>query len=163
MTTEDPRPRLVAAIKADRQAWRDLVAEVGDRVDEPGPMGAWTFRDLAAHLMGWRERMIRRLDAVADARPEPPDPWPVDLDDDDAVNDWLQARAAGRPAAEILAEIDASYDRLAAALSRLPAEVLTDPDGLPWLDGAAAADVDWLGHFHDEHEPSVRAWLAGRS
>ena len=58
MTIEDPRPRLVAQLKADQQAWRDLVAEVGDRVAEPGPMGEWTFRDLAAHLMGWRERTL---------------------------------------------------------------------------------------------------------
>ena len=25
---------------------------------EPGPMGEWTFKDLAAHLLGWRERTI---------------------------------------------------------------------------------------------------------
>ncbi len=162
MTIEDPRPRLVAELKADQQAWRDVVAEVGDRLDEPGPMGEWTFRDLAAHLMGWRERTLGRLEAAADGRPDPPDPWPSDLDDDDAINDWFQTQAAGRPAAEVLADIDASHDRLAAALSRLPVEVLTDPNGLPWLDGAAAADIDWVSHFHEEHEPSVRAWLAGR-
>jgi hypothetical protein len=162
MTIDDPRPRLVARLKADQQEWRDLVAEVGDRLDEPGPMGQWTFRDLAAHLMGWRERTIARLEAAAAGHLDPPDPWPADLADDDAVNDWIQAQAAGRPAAEILADMDASHDRIASALSRLPVEVLTDPHGLPWLDGAAAADIDWVSHFHEEHESSVREWLASR-
>ena len=119
MTDVDPRPALAAGLKADQQEWRELVAEVGDRLDEPGPMGAWTFRDLAAHIMGWRERTIRRLDAVADGQPDPPDPWPAGMDDDDAINDWYQAQAAGRETADILAEMDASHDRLAAALARI--------------------------------------------
>jgi Protein of unknown function (DUF1706) len=160
MTDLDPHKALAAGLKADQQEWRDLVAEVGDRLNEPGPMGEWTFRDLAAHIMGWRERTIHRLEAIADGQPDPPGPWPADMDDDDAINDWFQAQAAGRPSAEVLAEIDASHDRLAAALARLPVETLTDAHGIPWLDGAAAVDIDWVSHFHEEHEASVRAWLA---
>ena len=125
-------------------------------------MGEWTFRDLAAHLMGWRERTIRRLEAVADGRPEPPNPWPTNLDDDDAVNDWIQAEATGRSAAEVLAEVDASFGRVRAAFDRIPAATLTDPNGLYWLDGQSAVDVDWFGHWREEHEPSVRAWLDDR-
>ena len=162
MTDVDPRPALAAGLKADQQEWRELVAEVGDRLDEPGPMGAWTFRDLAAHIMGWRERTIRRLDAVADGQPDPPDPWPAGMDDDDAINDWYQAQAAGRETADIFEEMDASHDRLAAALERIPVDTLLDPQGIPWLGGVSAADTDWVSHFHEEHEPTVRAWLADR-
>lgn len=163
MTIEDPRPRLVAELRADQEAWRAIVAEVGDRVLEPGPMGEWTFRDLVAHIMGWRERTIRRLEALADGQPDPPDPWPADVDPDDvdAINDWIQAEAAGRSMAALLADIDASHDRVAAALARIPVETLTDPHGIPWLEGQAAADIDWVSHWHVEHEASVRAWLAG--
>jgi hypothetical protein len=40
--------------RADRQVWGDLVAEVGrERMLEPGPMGEWTFKDMAAHLAAW--------------------------------------------------------------------------------------------------------------
>ena len=160
MTTEDPRPRLVAQLKADQQEWRDLVADVGDRVAEPGPMGEWTFRDLAAHLMGWRERTLGRLEAAADGRPDPPDPWPPGLDDDDAINDWFQAQAAGRPAAEVLADIDASHDRLAAAVSRLPVEVLTDPER-PALAGWRGGRRDRLGGPLPRGARTVRPRLVG--
>ncbi len=52
----------LAAIDAEREIWRQLVAEVGDdRMEEPGPMGAWTFKDLAAHLTGWRQHSIARI------------------------------------------------------------------------------------------------------
>ena len=162
MTDVDPRPALAAGLKADQQEWRELVAEVGDRLDEPGPMGAWTFRDLAAHIMGWRERTIRRLEAVADGEPDPSDPWPAGMEDDDAINDWFQAQAAGRETADILEEMDASHDRLAAALERIPVDTLLDPQGIPWLGGVSAADTDWVSHFHEEHEPTIRAWLGDR-
>jgi hypothetical protein len=160
---DDPQRRLAAAIRAEHETWRALVAEVGDdRMTEPGPMGEWTFRDLVVHLLGWRERTIARLEAIAAGRPDPPDPWPDALGDD-AVNDWIQAQGAGSPVREVLDAADASYDRLGAALSSIPAATLTDPHGIPWLDGEAAVDVDWLSHLHDEHDPSIRAWLDARS
>jgi len=161
------RDRIVAALEREQEAWRALVAEVGaDRMDEPGPMGDWSFRDLAAHLMGWRERTIARVEAAATGAAEPPDPWPSelnDLDDDaEAINAWIQEQSLGRSTDELLAAVDASHDRLAAALSQFPEAVLTDPSAIPTMEGTAAVDVDWVSHYHEEHEASVLAWLAQR-
>ena len=161
--TADLRARVVARIDREQAFWRRLVDEVGvDRMTEPGPMGEWTFKDLAAHLFGWRERTLARLDAARDARPDPPPPWPAELDDDDPINDWIQERSRGRSVDEVLADMDGSFDRLAQAVSALPDDLLTRPDALPWLGGVAIADVDYFSHLHDEHLPSVRAWLATR-
>ena len=45
MTSEAQR-QLAARVRADRQVWPDLGAEVGpERMLEPGPMGQWTFKD----------------------------------------------------------------------------------------------------------------------
>ena len=160
MSDLDPQRRLAATIDAEHRAWRDRIAEIGeDRMTEPGPMGEWTFRDLVVHLLGWRERTIARLEAVAAGRPDPADPWPAELDDDDAINDWFQAQGADRSVRDVLDAADRSYERLGAALASIPAETLTDPAGIPWLDGVAAIDVDWLSHLHEEHDPSIRAWL----
>jgi hypothetical protein len=46
-------------------------------------------------------------------------------------------------------------------LASFPEERLLDPAGLPGAEGTPAVDVDWVSHWHVEHEPSVRAWLAG--
>lgn len=162
-TDDAPARRLATAIAAERQAWRDLVAEVGeDRMTEPGPMGDWSFRDLIVHLLGWRERTIHRLEAVAAGEPVPPEPWPADLEDDDAINDWYQAGGVGRSTRDLLDEADRSYERLAVALTSIPDDILSDPAGIPWLDGEAAVDIDWLSHLHEEHDASIRAWLATR-
>ena len=42
-------------------------------------------------------------------------------------------------------------------------DLVTRPDAFPWLDGTALADAELFGHLHDEHEPSIRAWLAERA
>jgi len=150
---------LIAAIRADQQFWRELVAEVGpDRLAEPGPMGKWTFGDMAGHLLGWRNRTIARLEAAGRGEPEPADPWPSDLDDDDRVNDWIHEQHAARSPEQNVADYDASFDRLVAAIEAIPESKLTDPAAFPWM-GDALVNVQFTDHLHDEHVPSVRAWL----
>jgi hypothetical protein len=83
----------IAGIRADQQFWRDLAAEVGpDRYADPGPMGEWSFGDMAGHLVGWRNRTLLRLEAFS------------------------------------------------------------------WVD-EALVEVTFMGHLHDDHVPSVHAWL----
>jgi uncharacterized protein (TIGR03083 family) len=159
------KAELLERIDRERDAWRTLVAEVGsDRMEEPGPMGEWSFKDLAAHLLGWRERTIARLEAAGGGPPAAERFWPADVaDDDDAVNDWIHAQHRDRPAAAILADVDASYGRLRNAVERLDEEAVTDPDRFPWLEGQALAEVALFSHLHDEHEPTIREWLATRA
>ena len=148
-----------ATIKADQQFWRDLAAEVGpDRYDEPGPMGEWTFGDVAGHLLGWRNRSITRLAAAARGEP---DPLPDDVEGEDKVhlmNDQIRADHAGRPAAELVDAYTDSYDRLIATLGKLPDSAFNDVEALPWV-GAPLIDITFTGHLHEEHVPDIRAWL----
>jgi uncharacterized protein (TIGR03083 family) len=153
----------IAAIRADQQFWRELAAEVGpDRYTKPGPMGEWSFGDLAGHLLGWRNRTLARLDAFSRGEPDPPDPWPAELEDDDAINAWMHDHHADRSPAQLVADYDASYDRLVAIIEAMPDEKLTDPEAIPWVE-AALVTVDFTGHLHEAHVPSVRAWLEERS
>jgi hypothetical protein len=153
------RAAQIAAIRADQEFWRQLAAEVGPwRYDDPGPMGDWTFGDLAGHLVGWRNRTLARLDALARDEPEPAAPWPAVLDDDDRINGWIREQHADRSAAQLVAEYDASYGRLADVLESLSDEKLALV--VPWLDEPLVA-VDFTAHLHDEHAPAVRAWLDG--
>ena len=150
-------------IRADRQRWRDLVAAVGpDRYELPGAMGEWTFADAAGHLAGWREHRLRELESAARREPQPPPPWPGDLEElemVDAINDWIHANQAGGTAEERIAAYDATFERLAAAIEALPEPMATDPGAFPWMDGVAAVDGDWVAHLRDEHEPEIRAWI----
>jgi hypothetical protein len=149
----------IAAIRADQRFWRGLATEVTPaRYAEPGPMGPWSFGDLAGHLAGWRDRTIARLEALGRGEPDPAPPWPAELDDDDTINDWIHAQHAGRLPEQLVEDYTGSYDRLIAALESIPEATLTDPAAIPWVEGPLV-EVDFTGHLHEEHVPSVRAWL----
>jgi Protein of unknown function (DUF1706) len=163
MTSEAQRA-LAARVRADRQVWRDLAAEVGrERMLEPGPMGEWTFKDLAAHLAAWRSTRIPMIEAVGRGETVPAAPWPGGMTGDfDAINAWFHERDRDRPLDDVLAEYDGSFARLAAAIEALPETVAHDPNALPWAGGTPAIDIDFTDHLHAEHLPDVRAWLAAR-
>ncbi len=167
MSTDATKATAETALRRidDEQArWLELVAEVGDdRMDEPGPMGDWTFRDLTSHLTGWREYSIARLEAVARGEADAPFPWPTVLTGDDEINAWIRDTAARQSLAEVLAAHDTTFDRLRAAVEAMPAELLADPEPFPWMEGdtvgESIASGRYFDHLHDEHEPAVRAWL----
>jgi uncharacterized protein (TIGR03083 family) len=153
----------IAALRADQEFWRALAAEFGPaRYTEPGPMGEWSFADMAGHLSGWRERTINRVLAFGRGEPEPAPPWPADLeadDDVDKVNDWIRDQQASRSPEQLVAEYDASYDRLIEALESVPADRQTRV--VEWA-GEPLVEIDFTGHLHDEHVEPVRAWLHRR-
>lgn len=158
MTTRDG---LVRRIRDERTAWHALLDEIGeDRMEEPGPMGDWTFKDLAAHLLGWRERTIDRIEAGPGANS--PTRWPASLETDDEINAWIHEQHRDRPLADVLADVDNSYERLARLIETMPEDDVTTPGRFDWLEGQALVDADFFGHLHEEHEPSIRDWLATR-
>jgi hypothetical protein len=155
------REELRQRIRDEQQFWRSLVAAVGrDRMDEPGPMGDWTFKDLASHLAGWRNRNIARLEAAGRGTPEPRPPWPAELEDDDDINPWIRERDLARPLDDVLGDYDRSFDRLSAAIDALPDEAVTTRGYFGWMGDESVLETDWFSHLHDEHEPSIREWLA---
>lgn len=166
MSETGTKARMLETIEAERAAWQRLVAEVGEaRMEEPGPMGGWSFKDLAAHITGWRERSIGRIDADSRGEGDPPPPWPVALTEDDEINAWIHDRARDRPLAAVLGEADATFPRLGAAVAALSDDELNDAARFPWAEGRSLAEAIlsgvFFGHLHEEHEPDVRAWLAG--
>ena len=154
----------LAAIERERAAWEALLAEVGEaRMLEPGAMGDWTFKDLVAHITGWRARSLRRLEAAANGQPEPKPVWPATLATDDEINGWIYEQNRERLLGEVVSESRESFARLAEIVQMLPDEALSDPDYFPWLEGQALGSAivngAFFGHWYEEHEADVRRWL----
>jgi len=162
--TSEQQQAAADRVRADQAFWRELVAEVGrEHMHEPGPMGEWTFKDLAAHLAAWRNTRIPMLEALARGEPLPPTPSPAEMTDDDEINAWLQDRDRGRSLDDILDDYDRSFDRLADVLEAMPEDLARDPNAMPWAPGYVIVDTDFTEHLHEEHLPSVRAWLDSRA
>lgn len=160
MERTTPKDKLLARIRAEHERWRRLVEDVGsERMEQPGPMGAWTFKDLAAHLTVWRAQSIGQLEAAARSEDAPPNPWPAELTADDDINQWIYQRNRDRPVVDVLADADQSYSRLSQAIAALSEEDVSTPGRFDWTEGAALSDLEWGDHLRQEHEPVVRAWL----
>jgi len=157
------RDELMQEIQDERAAWHALLEEVGeDRMEEPGPMGDWTFKDLAAHLMVWQERLNERIEAGPNTHP--PTPWPASLETDDEINAWIYAQHRDRPLRDVLTDVDRSYERCAELIATMPEEDLMTPGrfGFEGMEETPLVELSFFGHFHEEHEPSIREWLRSR-
>jgi hypothetical protein len=165
MTQTPSKPALLEQIERERTFWEGLVAEVGEeRMLEPGATGDWTFKDVVAHLNGWRSKTLARLDAARHGQTPPLPPWPANLsedDDTDEINAWIQQASRDKPLQEVLGEYQRSFQHMHDAVTALSERDLFESSRYTWLDGYSLATVisDSFGHLHEEHEPVLRAWL----
>jgi hypothetical protein len=167
MTETARKQELLEAIERERAVWQRLVAEVRpERMELPGVAGDWTFKDVVAHLSGWRVLTVARLEAGRDGR-APVAPWPAHLTEEndlDAINDWFLTRGRERTLQQVLGEYADSFDRMRDAVVALPEQELFESGRYEWLDGFPLADVVPFSfeHLHDDHMPELRAWIDRR-
>ena len=155
------RAELLAQLNSEQQAWEALLGDIGeDRMQEPGVQGEWSIKDIVAHLTAWRRRTVGRLEAVANGQPEPKAQWPADLKDDDAINAWFHERDRSRSVRDVFSESKAVFQKLTSAIEKIPEEKLDDPKSFPWMEGTPLSGAAFFGHFHEEHETDMRAWLS---
>ena len=152
---------LLAALQAENQHWIALLSQIGEaHMADPGVAGDWSLKDIIAHLTGWRKRTVGRLQAAQRGDPEPPPPWPVHLQTDDEINAWIYERNRHLSVQEVLADSAETFQQLVRAIAELPEAALTDPHRFAWTEGEVLSAAALFGHFHEEHEPDIRAWLA---
>ena len=172
--TDTPSSRMAMLTRVEdmETIWTNLVAEVGEDFDSPGPMGEWSFKDLAQHLNAWRVETVNKLEAAAQGREPGAPPWPADIeasisDEDartDAINDYFRQQGKQRNYADILAETTEQFNRLRTAIEAIPEDDLGDVTRYPWLNGNSPSDVlrgSWE-HLTDEHLRPLRSWITSR-
>ena len=156
------KSEILSGLQEEYRNWQALLDQMNpSRMDEPGVAGDWSIKDIVAHLTGWRRRTVNRLRAAGRAEPEPPPPWPAHLQTDDEINAWIYESNRERSVGEVLDDSHQVFQQLLAAVEGLPDHVLMDTQRyLPWLEGNPLSAAGFFAHFHDEHEPDMRAWLA---
>src|SRR5687768_4639933 len=152
-------------LQEEYQQWEALLDQVGPaRMDQPGVNGDWSMKDIIAHLTGWNRWLVARLQAAQRSEPEPPPPWPAHLQTDDEINAWIYESNRGRPVGVLLDETQQVFQQLLAVIEGLPDEVrierIEPAYHLVWVGGQRFPAGEFFDHFHDDHEPDIRAWLA---
>lgn len=115
-------------------------------------LGTWGVREILIHISGWHDEMAAALSRVAKGDA----PYPAGTYDDfDAWNARFVDQKAGVKTADVLADLDASHQKLLGAAAALPEPLFAaggaarDP-----FEGAAA------GHYR-EHAAQIRQWRQG--
>ncbi len=156
------RAGLLDWARRERAGWETILAEVGDhRMAEPGPMGDWTFKDLLCHLTAWQRHAQAPFEQMlTGARPAPP--WPADLNpeqDQTRINQFIYDQTRDRSLTEVIREGRLAWDRLEEGIAALPESALAgNADDLEPLGAKVVREA--TAHYHQDHEVSVRAWLA---
>jgi hypothetical protein len=153
------KPQMLERIQQERLEWEQLLETVGEEnMREPGAMGDWTFKDFVAHMTGWWQHALLPLRrAIGDANPTPP--WPQELKDVDAINDWIYRQNKDRSPEDVLEDARIVWRDFEEYMQQLSARELTEAGHFDWMDesplGPAVMD-SFLAHWHDEHESEVR-------
>jgi len=133
------------------EGWGEFLARVqalpGEQLGERLGEGAWTRKQMLAHITTWHELTVERLAGLI-ASGEPPG-----LDEHEDVINARAARAAeGRTSGEIVQSMQDSYARLRREVTRLSDQQLVDHDGF----AAAVIAGNSYGHYR-EHLPDLEA------
>jgi len=165
MTQMPNKSALLEQIAREQTFWKQLLTEIGEkRMLEPGATGDWSFKDVVAHLNGWRSQTLARLDAAQHGHAPAALPWPAALDQDDdtdQINAWIAQTNRDRSLQAVLNEYSDSFQHMRAAVIALSERELAEIGHYSWLEGYSLADVitNSFGHLHEEHEPALREWL----
>jgi hypothetical protein len=160
METPLSKTQLLAELHKEQASWRVLLDEIGEaNMTQPDVAGGWSIKDIVAHLTGWRRRTIKRLQAALKHETDFSPPWPSELEADDDINAWIYEANRDRPLADVLSDSQAAFQQLLETLDTFSEEDLQDPRRLAWLEGEPLNGKAFFSHFHEEHEPDMRAWL----
>ncbi len=159
---------LLRKLQDEYQTWRAFLDEIDPaRMEAPGVAGLWSIKDIVAHLTGWQRRLTGRLLAAPRGEPEPPPPWPAHLHSEDDINAWLYESNRQRPVQDIVGESHQVIQQFFSAIEALPEDAQIDTehhDGRDFyllrLGEQEFVAGEFFDHFHDDHEPGIRAWLA---
>lgn len=160
MNTSMSKTRLLSELQAEQAAFEAMLSGIDDAyLTEPRAAGDWSIKDIVAHLTGWRQRTVGRLQAALHHQPTPAPPWPPHLQTDDEINAWMIASRRDLPYSAILQENRAVFQQLVDTLSAFPEAELMDPHRFEWWEGEPLNGAAFFAHFHEEHEPDIQAWL----
>ena len=155
------KSELLDWLQKEYQQWEVFLDQIGAvRMDQPGVNDNWSMKDIVAHLTGWNRWLVARLHAAQRGEPKPPPPWPANLQMDDEINAWIYESNRGRSVREVLEESQQVFQQLFAVVESLPDDVRIERDWrLVWLGDQRFPAGEFFDHFHDDHEPDIRAWL----
>jgi hypothetical protein len=157
--SDDRRDALVNELQAARDAFVGAVADVDpDLFTAPGLLGAWSARDLVAHVAFWSDHGADALELAAAGKGGDFD---YDSSQTDAINEEVFAGSSTLTPMEAYEREQVAFERFRDVLSGLDPTLLD----LELGNGDTVEKViryDGPDHYA-EHTDHLRAWFTGRT
>ena len=140
-------------------AWKALLDSYADLSEgellEPGVTGAWSVRDIIAHVTWWEEEALTHLPLVL-AGGRPPR-YSETYGGIDAFNAKMTAQRKDLSLSEVLRQRDDVHRRLLSYLERVPDDQLASE-----TRARRRLRLDTYGHY-PKHARAIREWRARRT
>ena len=117
---------------------------------EPGVTGAWSVRDIIAHVTTWDEEALTHLPSILEGGKPPR--YSVTYGGIDAFNALMTKRKESLPLSEVLRQLDDTHRRLVEVIERAPGVQLIRETRF-----RRRLRLDTYGHYPN-HAAAIRRW-----
>ena len=160
-----PGPARITCVETRRQqllkrldaAWRAFTQSyAGLREPDllaPGVIGAWSVRDIIAHVTTWDEEALKHLPSILHG--EKPPRYSVTYGGIDAFNALMTKRKQGLALSEVLRQLDDTHRRVVELVERAPGDDLARETRF-----RRRLRLDTYGHY-PKHAAAIRRWREG--
>ncbi|HEX6534043.1 MAG TPA: DinB family protein [Gemmatimonadaceae bacterium] len=140
------------------EAWTALAASYDGLSDaeltEPGVTGAWSVRDIIAHVTWWEEEALKHLPHILEGSRPPR--YSIVYGGIDAFNARMTEERRALSLAEVLRRRDEVHERLVRYIERAPDDQLERETRF-----RRRLRLDTYGHY-PKHAAAIREWRRGR-
>jgi len=143
--------RLAEAWLAFQQSYAGLSRS---QMLQPGVTGAWSVRDILAHVTTWEEEALQHLPVILKGGKPPR--YSVAYGGIDAFNALMTDRKKGLSFREVLRQQEETHRRLVAYIERAPEDQLSSETRF-----RRRLRLDTYGHY-PIHAAAIRKWRASR-
>jgi hypothetical protein len=149
------RPQLLKRLDAAWQAFTASHAGLSEsELLEPGVTGAWSVRDILAHVTTWEEEALQYLPLILEGGKPPR--YSVTYGGIDAFNARMTEQKRGLSLAEVLRQQAATHQRIIDLIERVPEEQITSETRF-----RRRLRLDTYHHY-PQHAEAIRNWREGR-
>jgi hypothetical protein len=147
------KERLLQGLKSAWESLQESYAGLSEaELMEPGVTGAWSVRDITAHVTWWEEEALTHLPLIL-AGGRPPR-YSVKYGGIDAFNAQMTEQRKDLSLAEVLQRRDDIHRQLIALAQSVPEDQITGESRF-----RRRLRLDTYGHY-PKHERAIRTWRA---
>ncbi len=160
------KEHILAALKEQFNRWEELLTGMSEeQITNLQVFPGWTTKNVIAHLWGWQQISVARVEAAALNREFEFPKWVAELDGDweenaDQTNAWIYKTYNTQPWSKVHQNWREGFLRLLELGEKIPEINLLDGSKYPWLKGYSLAFILVASYdHHQEHFDKLLAWL----